>query len=451
MKPGFFNERGQALVIITLAAIGLFGAVGLAIDGGAKFSDRRHAQNAADTAATAGALALARGQSGWALAARNRAGSNGYLGDLQRSQVWVYKCNDPARHDSAPLDCGPYENNGNYLEVIIQSHVNTFFARVIGINQTHNLVQAVAFVQTEGPAFPGYTFVEYKPQGSGCPAEFIVGGSGTVTVDGGGIYVNSNNTGGGGSNNCEAFTQSGCNTTLNMINGGIISTVGGIALQGTCAEKIVAPQMTEGVDPLPFPPDIVLDPPPECNDLGYRAPVNDAINGVSYLYPGKYDTLPPQEATQNVIFMFPGNYCVYDVVRVTNSTREMRGEDVFLYIKYSSKPAPLSIQGGTMIVDAPDDGDYQGYLMYVEPPAIINGAYYGASKTCKINGGSSDFYTGTIFAPYCDVEITGGGNPTGLSAQLVAYTIHLNGNNALLFKYVPGQLAINEPEVGLMR
>ena len=47
------NERGQALIVIALAAIVLFGFVALAIDGTATFSDRRHAQNAADTAAMA--------------------------------------------------------------------------------------------------------------------------------------------------------------------------------------------------------------------------------------------------------------------------------------------------------------------------------------------------------------------------------------------------------------
>src|SRR6266536_6197264 len=57
MKPKLLVERGQALILITLAAVGLFAITGLAIDGSAKFSDRRHAQNAADTAALAGALA----------------------------------------------------------------------------------------------------------------------------------------------------------------------------------------------------------------------------------------------------------------------------------------------------------------------------------------------------------------------------------------------------------
>ena len=51
------SQRGQALVMIALAAIGLFAFAALAIDGSAIFSDRRHAQNAADTSALAAALA----------------------------------------------------------------------------------------------------------------------------------------------------------------------------------------------------------------------------------------------------------------------------------------------------------------------------------------------------------------------------------------------------------
>src|SRR5687768_12011260 len=94
MKPKFLKERGQALIIFALAAIGLFGIVALAIDGSAKFSDRRHAQNAADTAAMAAALELARGTANWDSNARNIADENGYDGNLVTNTVWVYQCNN---------------------------------------------------------------------------------------------------------------------------------------------------------------------------------------------------------------------------------------------------------------------------------------------------------------------------------------------------------------------
>ncbi|MGB7874939.1 MAG: pilus assembly protein TadG-related protein, partial [Anaerolineales bacterium] len=56
------SERGQVLVIIAIAIIGLVGITGLAIDGSIILEDRRHAQNAADTAALAGALAKIQAQ-----------------------------------------------------------------------------------------------------------------------------------------------------------------------------------------------------------------------------------------------------------------------------------------------------------------------------------------------------------------------------------------------------
>ena len=59
------SEKGQALIIITFAAVGLFAFAALAIDGGMVFSDRRHSQNASDTAVLASALARARATANW--------------------------------------------------------------------------------------------------------------------------------------------------------------------------------------------------------------------------------------------------------------------------------------------------------------------------------------------------------------------------------------------------
>ncbi len=57
MKFHSVSERGQVLVIIAIAIIGLVGITGLAIDGSIILADRRHAQNAADTSSLAGAMA----------------------------------------------------------------------------------------------------------------------------------------------------------------------------------------------------------------------------------------------------------------------------------------------------------------------------------------------------------------------------------------------------------
>src|SRR6185503_13740171 len=91
MKPRS-HERGQALVIIALAVVGLFGFSALAIDGSRVFSDRRNAQNAADTSALSAALAKIRKEP-FVPAAEDRAQSNGYVTDAD-SKVEVNLCND---------------------------------------------------------------------------------------------------------------------------------------------------------------------------------------------------------------------------------------------------------------------------------------------------------------------------------------------------------------------
>ncbi|MGH3116311.1 MAG: pilus assembly protein TadG-related protein [Gaiellales bacterium] len=52
------EERGTTMVIVTFSIVALFGLAGLVIDGGRAYSDRREVQNAADSAALAGAKTL---------------------------------------------------------------------------------------------------------------------------------------------------------------------------------------------------------------------------------------------------------------------------------------------------------------------------------------------------------------------------------------------------------
>src|SRR5215208_2669054 len=172
MKMKLFSERGQALILIALAAIGLFGVTGLAIDGSARFSDRRHAQNAADASALSGALAYGNLTASpvydadgnlaspidWKVNALNLANDNGYTGDHVRSEVKVYLCSE---HDAS---CGAgYAGSTQYVQVIVTSYVKTYFARVIGINQTQNTVQAIALAKRGGPLFEGNSIVALNP------------------------------------------------------------------------------------------------------------------------------------------------------------------------------------------------------------------------------------------------------------------------------------------------
>src|SRR5574341_676736 len=143
------SEKGQALVIIALAVVGLVAFTALAIDGGMVLSDRRHAQNAADTAAFAAALAKIRtpnyppnspGDPDLAAVAAGleRAASNGYDNNGTSNIVEVH----------IPPISGPYAGNDDYIQVIITSYVRTMFARVIGWQSVKNVVEAVTLAKT---------------------------------------------------------------------------------------------------------------------------------------------------------------------------------------------------------------------------------------------------------------------------------------------------------------
>src|SRR5688572_7856236 len=156
------QERGQALVIIALAAVGLFGFSALAIDGSRVFSDRRNAQNAADTAALSAALAKIRAED-YVQAAKDRAGDNGYVFDAN-SNVEVFLCsvatNPPCQGiPTVDLNANPpptaeeleLANPANYIQVKITSILPATFARIIGRNEFKNILTAIAYA---GPVEP---------------------------------------------------------------------------------------------------------------------------------------------------------------------------------------------------------------------------------------------------------------------------------------------------------
>ena len=122
MKQHKPSERGQALVMIAFAILGLLALTALSIDGGNVYSDRRNAQNAADTAVLATALSMIRNpddaSSDWVVskqAGLNRAADNGYANDGTRSTVEVY----------LPPITGPYSDCSS-------PDFECFFAWVIG-------------------------------------------------------------------------------------------------------------------------------------------------------------------------------------------------------------------------------------------------------------------------------------------------------------------------------
>lgn len=455
------SERGQALIVITFAIIGLVGITGLAIDGGMAFSDRRHAQNAADTAALAGALAKINAQETMTelearvpmrVAALDRAESNGYTQNLVTSTVEVYTCDEVGLGASC---AAPYAGDSDYVQVIITSHVDTYFARVIGIPQVHNRVQAIALADDDdtGPLYNGENIIALSHECQS-PDNFIVEGTADITVTGGGLYINTDDPACG-------FK---CDTSAGSINGDITTAGGTFDTSESCAENITGTVEEGGGEKFNFPvylSDLGLGIPDECTSpvgtyTNYPAGYNPGFSYPGYptepvtvLTPGYYGKFPPDKEQplgklKDRIILQPGVYCVGEVLRWNQPTFYLIGQDITLFIRAGYS---FSLTGGIIDIDAPNEGPYAGYLIIVEPD------YSASPENCTINGDAYNEFTGTIFAPYCNITINGGSQPTGFNSQIIGYTIDISGNSTINFDYDPGDNGskIEPPETGVAK
>jgi Flp pilus assembly protein TadG len=469
MKSLRSSERGQALVVIALAAVVLFGFVGLAIDGTARFSDRRHAQNAADTASLAAALEkvteLTAGTSDLSpttnnvetcppptgvlpspvcsalqLAGLDRADSNGYSNDLTNNTVEVY---------SPPIN-GYYStvsNSDEYVQVIITSHVKTTFMRIFGVTQSDNIVNAVAYAKEGGELADGAMIISYDPD-PGCSSgvgtgggSVDVSGSSTVNLNGGGIFLNSDEVCGFAIPNC---------ADLNIYGGGIISAGAADNIdQDGCAEA--APESQVPDKAVVIPDDVSFpEEPAECGQLAtaYNSPVG---SNTYHITPGYYTDFPQASINGNIvgnrkdIVMDPGIYCVGRDIHWSGSTFDSLDgtSGVTIYIK-SGYEFSLSINSPVWL-NATDSGDYQGYL-------IIQEGTHTDIQDCIINGGAYLDINGLIFAPYCDITINGGSDPTAeINAQLIGWDIKINGTATINFNYDPDNQVTIKRKIGLMK
>lgn len=142
------SERGQSIVIVTLLFIGAVAMLGLVIDGGNAYLQRRRMQNAADGAAFAGAIKLANPGT---LTGRNLecairyeiekfATLNGVPGPTPQPNCGTYNTNILANYiDQSGNSVGTYvglyygvPTTARGISVTVRTDFNTFFLGVVG-------------------------------------------------------------------------------------------------------------------------------------------------------------------------------------------------------------------------------------------------------------------------------------------------------------------------------
>ena len=379
------TEKGQALVIIALAAVVLIGFAALSIDGSRVFSDRRHAQNAADTAAMAGALTYSRkGNDTVAItkAATDRATGNSYTdnGTTKKVKVTI---------TSVPSGQCPGKADGKDIEVEITSVVGTTFARILGKTQLTNVVRATArgCSYVVAPLFPGNAIVSLNPNSNpNNPCSFDSGSSSSAKwiVTGGGIF----------SNGC-ALSKDNDSVTLDP--GECVTTVGG-STGFTC-------QQTDPAQAVNYPADaLAMMPPNPC----------DHTTGDVGIVPSAGQTT-----------FSNGVYCI-------SNMDALDGEDIILdhaTLYVTDLVFDLQFAGGGGFSGTPTTtGTYANYYMIIamaNPPCPT----FTSQNAQVINyrgNGSGDLY-GTVLAPSACIDLRGNANTDDIHSQLIGYNVSSNG------------------------
>lgn len=397
MKRHHSSERGQALVIIAVAMIGLIGIAGLTIDGSIAYSDRRQAQNAADTAALAAALAKVRGQN-LVTAAQTRATSNGFDNDGTQNTVTV---NNPPAAGCDGVD-GPYAGDDEYIQVIIRATTDTYLAPVVGIDKIDNCVEAIthALPPTVVLPFDGNAVVGLSPTGN----SFETTSNATNWyIYGGGIFANNNAQDKHGR---VSFPDGHCATTV------------GTATGFTC------PANTGNTDLFyNYPDDILplLPPIPPCDGVAYRG--GDGKLHEQSGKEGRGSTVDHIEDS-----FAPGLYCITNADGNIHGT--ISGTGVTFYILDTSFTLRFN-GGGGMALQAPTSGPYKGVLMF------SNVTTTACSQNVEFRGNGSGDNVGTIFMPSACIDARGNSEASQNRSQVIGYQVSSNGTGDVTVDYNP--------------
>ncbi len=422
-NTGRQSERGQALVLIVLAVVGLMGFSALAIDGGMVYAERRRAQNAADTASFAAALAVLNSEN-YTTAALKQAQVNGF-DNIAPTEVNVYN----------PPQSGPYSTRADkdaYYQVIISADVKPIFSQFVFGGTLRYTVEAVAHAKPVASVIPSEAI--YAASTDQCNALWF-SGSGSTSVKGAGIFSNSSQV---GNKSCSSGVQAGSSGV--KIEGGGIQTVG--SWVSDKPEKVdvdasfgVSQNVEQRIiDPLPL---------PDCSLLTAKTQ-----NG-STITPGIYSGLTVHSSS---LTLQPGMYCLDGDIDINGGA--IIGEGVFLYLRHGSisingNPNVLLKSSFTSLKDGKNQ-EWSGMLIYM--PDLNQG-------TIDIKGDAASTFWGTIYAPgpfsggskSSKCEIQGSAESFNIRTQVICNSVGITGNANVLITYVPEENYRRPPKIELMQ
>jgi hypothetical protein len=434
------RERGQAIVLLVFALIGLLGFAAVALDGGNIYAEQRRAQAAADNAVLAAAYQYMTGvktTSALSTTALANAAVNAYDNDGIGNKVTFHR----------PPLTGAYAGNSSYMQVIITETVPTALAHLVYKGPFQLTVSAVGYARYGGPPVDGAAIVAMDPDGCGI---VTVNGGGTndlsLSTTGGGIFANSDGYDAEGHPTC-----TGSNSVLDAQSShAYISSDHTISIVATenAYDENVSPQPITGVPPLPGDPLADLDVP-TCASGPNTTPSSGTIN------PGTYNGL---DATGSLT-LNPGLYCIVGTgtnVIDSGPSGSITGNGVMLYVPYGE----VNLQQGTIRLRAPSD-TYNPECVSTPSLKDSNASachyrgivfFLGRTNTLgiKLTGNSDWVVEGTIYNPNGAVTLGGNGGWT-LTGQILSKNVVASGNGIISVFFDPSTVYKPDPAISLVQ
>ena len=399
----FNQENGQILVIGALLATALLGLVGLIVDGGLLYAERRQAQNGADEAALAAAFELWYGGSDEdaIVASFENAAANGF-DNASGNTVTV----------NIPPTAGEHAGDPDFVEVVVSAEPTTFFIHALtpgGLVQGRGVAGIV-------PVPHPYALIILDEHA--CEA-YLQSGAASLTIAGGDLMVNSD---------CQSDALK-VSASGDLTVDGTIEVHGGYEIGGS---GTVSPDPTTVGWTVPDPLADVPPPP-----LGAPAPgsTGTAASPETWSHGSGGDlTLQPgtfyggfSANCSCTVTMEAGIYVMAGGGFTKTGSTRFVGDGVMIYVTDNptnptgdGEPLPFTLGGsGGLALSPPTSGLYQGISLW--QGAAIDDRF-------KIRG-SVDLLSGVIYAPTAELDISGSGS-TG-SVQIIVSKFYIHGGQPL--------------------
>lgn len=450
IKKRGFEESGQIVILLAISLIVLLVIAALAVDGGMVYTERRFAQNAADSSSLGAAGFIAnyllkqdidystigcsdlviplnaseetlntlRGEPGGFAGAGEsqiRAASNNFT-DLQYQGVEIngtwnpFSGGDIAAKHGIIISCSDQESpeHDKHIDVKVRitTETQTAFLHLVFPDNLTSTVEAVTRVYPRHSVGYGNALLSDKNQEDCTPSDqcgiTFSGTSGTV-ITGGGVHSDSIiEANGATSVDVEGFVTS----YAAVIDG---------------AENITSAGTYGGY---PYNENINVDMP-SCPPLDPAKKSISLNNGDSEtVNPGSYEKITNNGGT---LTFNPGLYCITKSQGISITGGITEGADVTFYMVEGAVTVNATGEYDVthVTLTAPDvDGPLGGWLIMVDP---------ANTSAVDITGSGGSYYAGAIFSPDGLVKIAGSADPSTpagqeYSTQIIAKTIAVVGS-----------------------